>query len=858
MVILSKCSKRKMPLYVETRKSRHARTYLGWVIAFVVTLTALLNGKAVAQSYAFGVGSFAVPQYPRGVVTADFNGDGRLDIAVVNFSSSISILMGQPDGSFAPHVDYLGTQADAVGLIAADINGDGKIDLITLVSGPQTPCQIFFGNGDGTFRSPINIKMPGVVIPSGFAVGDFNKDGKLDLVVMGMLAAYQSGVAVVLGNGDGTFGPETDYPTAPGSNSVIVADFNGDSTPDLAVGSGYSNGQDCISILLGNGDGTFRSYTLVPLPQYGVTSLAAADLNRDGKVDLVVATYGQSIGVSVLLGNGDGTFAPPVFYPVEPGASPTAVAIGDFNRDGKLDIAVTNATGISCVSVFLGKGDGTFNPAANYPASINSYGLVIGDFNGDGWQDIASLSYSIPGVLVLIGNGDGTFSNHVNYAVLPNPVNITTADFNGDGMPDLVIEGFNPRGDVQILLNKSGGGFTSRTAKVGSYPLSLATGDFNRDGKLDVVITYNDPKSGLKVLSTLLGNGDGTFQSPLNQTIGPLDVGQFAVADFDLDGNLDLVFASCVQNTTSVSVFFGKGDGTFLSPISFTAGGACGDLGNIVAADLNGDHIPDIVVSLPNSISVLLGNGNRSFQPYQSVVSDDSLLAVADFNGDGRPDLLVDNFSLSSVGVALGNGDGTFQPPLTQSLFPLSPEQSIIGDFNGDGKLDFAFVSGYVTLSIFLGNGDGTFRLHLDLLTEIGPWSLTAADFTGNGGLDIAAEVAIRPHKGVISVYPSRPVAAFYPSLLQFGSQKIGNRSPALNTTVYNSGGGPLAIHAITTKGDYSQTNTCGASLAVGSSCTVSVTFKPTKVGNRAGSLNIATSSTTRPATITLSGVGTK
>ena len=156
------------------------------------------------------------------------------------------------------------------------------------------------------------------------------------------------------------------------------------------------------------------------------------------------------------------------------------------------------------------------------------------------------------------------------------------------------------------------------------------------------------------------------------------------------------------------------------------------------------------------------------------------------------------------------------------------------------------------------GNGDGTFGQRIDLPSENSPWSLAAADFTGSGGLDIAVGIAALGSNGAVSLYPNRPVGSLYPSSLQFGSQTVGIPSKALNTTLYNSGGTPLAISEITITRGYAQTNNCGTSLAVGSSCTVSITFKPTKVGNQKGSLSVKGNATAKPQMIVLDGVGVK
>lgn len=459
--------------------------------AIAIAFLSTLCSAASVRPYAFGAGAFPVAQGPTVIVAADFNRDGRTDLAVAD-GNGVSILLGRPDGSFAPKIDYSFSSAPT-GLAVGDVNRDGKLDLI-VVGAPQL--EVLLGNGNGTFQAGATLSLNNVA-PTGIAVGDFNKDGKLDLAVSGGSNSTGPFVAVLLGNGNGTFQPEVDYPTFM-SFTVIKGDFDGDGNLDLAVGSAYvGGGGDTISILLGKGDGTFKPYIPVPVPGDGDDSLAAADLNHDGKLDLVVAsTYNNLGGVSVLLGNGNGTFAPAVSYPSPTvGAFTNAVAIADFNGDGHPDIAATNYDGDD-VAVFIGVGDGTFKNAASYPGSLYPVGLVTGDFNGDGQQDVASIAGYIlsNAVTVLFGRGDGTFTNHVNHAALNYPYDIATGDFNGDGKPDLVFDSLNTPGAVTILLGKGNGSFTSyKDAQIGNGPSFLATGDFNRDGKLDVVVSASDP-----------------------------------------------------------------------------------------------------------------------------------------------------------------------------------------------------------------------------------------------------------------------------------------------------------------------------------------------------------------------------
>ena len=520
---------------------------------------------------------------------------------------------------------------------------------------------------------------------------DFTGDGRTDLAVTGhynntVTNTDVGEVSVLVGNGDGTFQPAVQYATALSVPSAIVAgDFTGDGRIDLAVAGYYFNpvtyasvGE--ISVLLGNGDGTFRPPVTYALAQSFPSAIVAADLTGNGRVDLAVVGpnslgYDNTGELSVLLGNGDGTFQPAVQYAMT-GSYVTAMVAGDFTGDGRTDLAVTGYydntvtnTVVGEVSVLVGNGDGTFQPAVQYGVGESPFGIVAGDFNGDGHVDLAVASGVE--VSVLLGNGDGTFQTQVTYAVGSSPGGLVAGDFNGDRKLDLAVvnRGSN---DVSVLLGNGDGTFQPQvTYAMGPGPESIVAGDFNGDGRLDLATMHDNG-----TVSVLLDNGDGTFQ-PLSRPTNAVGLSPAAIVagDFNADGKLDLAVVNSVSN--DVSVLLGNGDGTFQPQVTYAVG-----LGPsaIVAGDLNGDGRTDLAVTgydpLTNAgeVSILLGNGDGTFQPQVSytVGAGAGAIVAGDFNGDGRTDLAVTgNDPLTYAGVVsvlLGNGDGTFQPALEYAV----------------------------------------------------------------------------------------------------------------------------------------------------------------------------------------------
>jgi len=367
---------------------------------------------------------------------------------------------GQKPLQFAKVVDYPSGGLTVSSVAVADLNGDGHLDLVVGNActsrwgcDPYEPdlgaVGVLLGKGDGTFQATVSYSSGGYV-SSAIAVGDLNGDGHPDLVIANECQNVYctiGGISVLLGNGDGTFQPAVNYDwneNAPAS--IAIADVNGDGYPDVIVGDGCPTDictGGAVGIFLGNGDGTFQ-----PAITYSTggsyAAMAIGDLNGDGKPDLAMAIDTNT--VAVMLGNGDGTFQSPVDYG-SGGSAADWVTIGDVNGDGKPDLLVANGGGT--VGVLLGNGDGTFQPAMSYSAG-SALAIAIGDLNGDGHPDLAVADL---GLVVLLGNGDGTFQNPIGFKTGGIGGDcVAVADLNKDGRPDIVVGNWGSD-SVGVLLN---------------------------------------------------------------------------------------------------------------------------------------------------------------------------------------------------------------------------------------------------------------------------------------------------------------------------------------------------------------------------------------------------------------------
>ena len=686
--------------------------------------------------------------------------------------------------NFASVVDYGSGGNGAHAVAVGDVNGDGKPDLVVAneCGDGNGTCEtstigVLLGNGDGTFQTAVTYSSNGVRTRS-LALADVNGDGKLDLLVTSCCGSDEN-VGVLLGNGDGTFQPVVSYRSGGEyALTVVVADLNGDQKPDLVVANASSGS---VGVLLGNGDGTFQSGV-----SYGsggndsdVNSVAVADVNGDGKLDIVTANVNGSSprgSVGVLLGNGDGTFRKAVAYD-SGGVGALAVAIGDVSGDGKPDLLVANCGGADgcnggdgVAAVLLGNGDGTFQAPVTYDAGgYDTNSVVLGDVNGDGKPDvICGNNGSAANVGVLLGNGDGTFQKVATYN-------------------------------------------SNATQGTGSAALTVAVADVNGDAKPDLIVASLEFTVG-----ALINTSVQSTATALASSLNPSNFGQ------------------TVTYTATVTPQPGFYKGAATGTVSFfdTATGT-----NMGSSSLNGSGVATVQFSTlgPSTHSIVATyHGGTNFASSVSPILTQVVLgAAARFSASAL------NFGNQTVGITSA----------TQTVFLLN---------TGDIPLNFT--------SIAMGGLDpGDFRQ----TNNCGPSLAAQASciifitFTPTKtGSRSAAMVFMdnapsKVQRILLSGQGVLPSVSFFSTSLTFPRQVIFTTSLVKTVELTNVGLGVLNISSIGASGPFHQTNDCGSTVPAGSGCTITVTFRPTTIGALAGAISVRDNAPASPQKVALSGTGT-
>ncbi len=686
------------------------------------------------------------------VGVADFNTDGRKDILGYSFDTSgnvqqYTVLFHEADGSYTPKltgipVGYdplLGVISDTVQI--ADVNHDGRPDLIVVTSSPSSQnrdyiypsgdstLSAYLGNGDGTFRSVGPAVVAHHLYAKLNALVDLNKDGSPDLIIESITVGADGSSAppfytVWNGSSDGKFKAAEKI----GQGSFVAAgDLNGDGYPDVVFSLANSNSTG-IQVYLNHNGTSFTPGASYPGVNANVAALG--DLNHDHKLDLVAleqldqdkpANPGR-----ILLGNGDGTFRYGGTFqsPIDV----SRITIADINGDGEQDVALL--TDLTVLQVFPGNGNGTVNNSpVYYPGAygnFNAYypvfritGATLVDLNNTGRLDL--LDPDVSGYSLAANDGKGNFRAPKISLSTSRGVNgssygtLVAADLNKDGKTDIAImsQPFNGNPAAVVVYPGTGKGYfgAPKSYQTGVCVGLIAAGDVNRDGKLDLVVARAPHYSCNNTqgdLSVLLGNGDGTFEPARNYSIlgphggGPNTESKFiALSDVNRDGKLDLI--------GDWGVALGEGNGQFGHPIPLSAISA--DIYEMAGGDFNRDGVLDLVITTVDSVGghayVLLGNGKGGYtikgEEQHSDTAFAGSLAIADMNGDGKPDLilrsaLVDETDILSI--LLGKGDGTFEKPIEYTLGYGQYQQypTLVGDFNRDGKPDLLILQG-VSLS---------------------------------------------------------------------------------------------------------------------------------------------------------------
>gem|GEM_PF-3324296 len=688
-----------------------------------------------ANSSSFGDVRFPNPKFPAGIypssfATGDFNRDGIQDLAVVN-PLNASILLGKPGGGFQAATSV--TVGSPIALAIGDLDKDGRLDLV-FVTGFLRSVSILLGNGDGTFGEPTSFEAG--LSARAVALGDFNGDDNLDVASAGVIrGTFSPGITISLGNGDGTLRPPTGFQTPQVPTILSTMDANMDGRLDLVAAYDQT-----ILIRLGLGDSTFGQDRVLST-QDSVFSFAIADFNADGAPDLAVPNP-QFDDISIFANNGEALFE--LYRRIPAGDAPFFLAAPDLNSDGHPDLVCINTASYDLSVIFLDP-DGTPLLETRIPGTSGAVAVASGNFDIDTRIDLVLLDHvdqTTTGEIILLqGMPDGRFGGPI--PKLPAgqySQHMVAGKFNEDELDDIAV--FNPAdaftSSLSVFLRQPDGTFAPQTTfPVGGWVSALATGDFNGDARLDLVV-LNTIDGNTAIMD---GNGDGSFLPP--RPIHQYSGSGVAVADLNEDGKLDLAVSGSVG---ALRILLGRGDGTFTD---FALYPATAQTSGIEVADLNGDGHDDVLVAsygvqfgTKGKASLYLGNGNGTFSsPRDFLVGSYPIgFAVGRFNSDSFLDFAVANSGY--VSVFLASGAGTFAP---EALYDagFSSQAIRMGDLDGDGHLDLAVAntSGREDVGILLGRGDGTFGSRASFMTEGSPSSLILKDLNLDGRLDIALAI---------------------------------------------------------------------------------------------------------------------
>jgi hypothetical protein len=712
-------------------------------------------------------------------LTADFNGDSRLDFAVVRQcyyylgpqeecpSSQVAVYLNRGDGRFRLAQRYPGDPG-SFPLTGGDFNGDGRVDLLT--AGPFSQYLIRAGRGDGTFGRSWSGTL-GVLYYVPVVAADLNQDGFDDLLAIVQDSGVDKRLRVLLNDRTGRFVASGDYAAGFSPYRILVEDFDRDGRLDAGIVNQCTESTcrdpGTLRLFLQQPDGSLEARQDVSLLGRPYAVLVT-DFSRDGRPDLVASVtcgspYCQASGLVALRGRDDGSFEQTFAWSVSLGSAVT-LAASDLDADGDVDLLYGSSTSMQIIPGLAGGG---FD-SDSIIGLVSGYGnnVAISDLNGDGLPDI--LDVTGPGfAMVLPGHGDLTFGT----MPLRTFGLLTTAavldDFDDDGRNDIAAVswysgGYPPdREDGAMFLGADNDAFSPaipfNAAANYSAAYALASADFDQNGRRDLIVAGLPPNDyGAGALAVLPGHGDGTFPDGHVIPITDASPTSIVVGDYNHDGKEDMAVAGAVTHT--VTIRLGDGLGGFSSPVSSTKYRVGYVPVWVTQADFNGDGELDLATANAGgngfdaprvgSVSVLLGRGDGTFAPAPSLLPGGSPYAVAaaDLNHDGHVDLLVPDGPANEVIIAPGLGDGTFGD-VRRHRVGRTPFAVAVGDFNNDGHPDFATANiDSADVSVRLGRGDLTFGAEGRFAGGESAYNITA----GPNGADRRLDLVISMSTGVL------------------------------------------------------------------------------------------------------------
>lgn len=665
----------------------------------------------------------------RAAAIEDVNRDGHADLVRIQ-ADSLTVALGNGSGSFGvtgPLVPLGGT-CDDVAL--GDLDRDGDLDAVVVCA---NQLRVLLGDGSGGFASPVAQTLSTVDTATRVELADFDRDGVLDAVANDSVTGT---VSFLRGRGDGTFDPNQPWGSTGAQQDLAIADIDRDGVLDLVGLPSASSGSATVQLHYGRGDGTSSRNETVDIPYVDSHTVEVADLDHDGRGDLVIA---GPWGVFTAVGDGESFEFPMTSQTI---AWSSAMALGDVDGDRRTDVVLLDPWGEELQVARNVTPERTppnaFERITPEPATNNGPGYTASaDLNRDGVPDLIVAQQTASRVGILLGNGDATFGSRGDYwAGANSPSQIVPADMNRDGIPDLVVgHGLNAR--VGVVLGNGDGSFQAPLTQdlpMFSQSVGVAVGDFDRDGIPDVATANDDGQRA----SVFRGNGDGTLGTPTNYSTNGGRASAIVTGDFDRDGKLDLAVVGS-GFSARLNLLRGNGDGTFQAATVINLGSGSQPLA-LRAIDLDRDGDLDLVTANYGtaSVSVLtnVGGGFASRTEYPTWGSPRGL-DVGDVDGDRIPDVVFTDGVGDTVGLLRGNGDGTLATARSFTV-GASPYGVAVAELDRDGRSEIA-VPSYVqqTMAVLRGAVDTVAPSTTDNVPSgwsiSGQVTLTATDTGGSG-----------------------------------------------------------------------------------------------------------------------------